>query len=422
MYQVERHDAVGANRGRSLAGARGRISATVWFLGLTSLMTDVSSEMITAILPLYLVAHLGLTPLAFGAIDGLQQGLSAVVRWAGGFAGDRLRRHKQVAALGYALSAAVKPAWIVSGATWPVISLLVGIDRFGKGIRTAPRDALISLSTPSSALGYAFGVHRALDATGAMIGPVVAFAILTMHPARFDMVFAFSFAAAMIGLGILLLFVQNPTTQAKEPHAEADRGPSFSEAFLPLRESWFRTIVIAGSALAVVTVSDAFIYLTLQRQFQFDVNLLPLMYVVTSFVYLMLAVPFGYLADRHGRPLVFLAGHVVLLFVYAALLGPVIGGMRFWIAPMLLGAYYAATDGVLPAMASARLDARVRGSGLALLGTATSLSRLLASLMFGWCWMNYGYRQATAAFGTTLAIVIIAAAYPLARIVRAPSS
>ncbi|NUR56598.1 MAG: MFS transporter, partial [Acidobacteria bacterium] len=193
------------------------VSGTVWALGFTSLLTDVSSEMIASILPMYLVLELGMRPLAYGVIDGLYQGFAAIVRVLAGVMADRWNRHKEVAATGYALSALCRVALLAAGGAWTAIAGIVAIDRVGKGIRTAPRDALISLRSPCRDLATAFGVHRALDAAGAMLGPLVAFAMLAAMPARFDLLFAVSFAIALAGVGVILLCVdaEPPTTARK---------------------------------------------------------------------------------------------------------------------------------------------------------------------------------------------------------------
>ena len=140
-----------------------RVNRNVVGLGFTSLFTDISSEMVSSVLPMYLMLFLRLSPLQFGLVDGLYQGVGALVKIGFGFAADRLARHKEVAFLGYALSAVCKVGLLAVGSAWGLLSAVVIADRTGKGIRTAPRDALISLSTPASELGMAFGVHSALD-------------------------------------------------------------------------------------------------------------------------------------------------------------------------------------------------------------------------------------------------------------------
>ena len=210
MYPIEgkRLAALGTGRWHG-------IGANVYFLGLTSLLTDVSSEMVTSILPLYVVFALGLTPLQFGVIDGLYQGAAALARLAGGVLADRWQRHREVAAAGYALSAVCKLGVARGrrrlGPRWPAV---IALDRIGKGIRTPPRDALISLSSAPRRLGLAFGVHRAFDTAGALLGPIVAFAILALLPDAYDVVFVTSFFVALAGLAALLLFVRNPRAPA----------------------------------------------------------------------------------------------------------------------------------------------------------------------------------------------------------------
>src|SRR5919199_636394 len=210
MYQIGSLGDLLRLRGRARAvRPRGTgISRNVLFLGLTSLFTDISSEMVSTILPLYLVFYLRLTPVRFGVVDGLYQGVASFVYVAGGLAADRWRRHKEVAAAGYALSAACKLGLLAAGGAWVAIATAVVLDRAGKGVRTAPRDALISLSSAPAALASAFGVHRALDTAGAMLGPLVAFGLLAVAPNAFDAVFVASFCAALVGLAVLTLFVE----------------------------------------------------------------------------------------------------------------------------------------------------------------------------------------------------------------------
>ncbi|MFE7245896.1 MFS transporter, partial [Streptomyces sp. NPDC057580] len=191
---------------RGLFPGRSAVTTTVLVLGTVSLVTDISSEMVTAILPLYLVTGLGLSPLGFGLLDGVYNGFSALVRLVGGHLADRGGRHKTVAALGYGLSAISKPL-LLAAHTLPLIGAVLAMDRTGKGLRTAPRDALISLSSPPETRGRAFGVHRAMDTTGALLGPLVAFLILRQAPEGYNVVFTVSFCVAALGVIVLLLFV-----------------------------------------------------------------------------------------------------------------------------------------------------------------------------------------------------------------------
>ncbi len=263
MYQVS--DSTAVLRAHRTLLARGktagaRIPRTVVLLGLTSLFTDISSEMVVAVLPLYLVYIGGFSPLAFGLIDGLYNGATAFVGLAAGFIGDRWRRHKEVAITGYGLSAVCKIGLAAVGTALSAIGAIVLLDRAGKGIRTAPRDAMISLSTPRKQLGAAFGVHRALDTTGAMLGPLVAFALLAIAPLAFNSLFVISFLFALVGVAILVLFVQPRRAEADavEPARQASlrgafalvRHPAFPRACcLPAAHSaWPRRVTHSSSS------------------------------------------------------------------------------------------------------------------------------------------------------------------------------
>lgn len=386
----------------------GRVAPNVVFLGLTSLFTDVSSEMVNAILPLYLTFELRWTPLQFGVFDGFYQGVSGLLRLAGGLVADRRRRYKEVAAAGYGLSALCKLGLLAVGNGWVAITAVLFIDRTGKGIRTAPRDALVSLSSPAAGLGWAFGVHRALDTIGAMAGPLLAFVILTLVPGAFDLVFLISFCAAVVGLGILGLFVENRVPEPASPGVS--RPPSLRRALALLLDRRFRSVVIAGALLSLATVSDAFVYLTLQRQTDLRLGYFPVLYVGTAAVYLLLAAPVGRLADRVGRGRVLLAGHFLLFGVYAVLLQPRLGAVGVVAGLVLLGVYYAATDGVLMALASSIVPADIRTSGLAVLTTAIAGARLLASVLFGALWTWAGPTAALRWFSVGLVGALVAAA------------
>jgi MFS family permease len=389
-------------------GRRLHVGRNVLLLGAVSFFTDVSSEMVATVLPLYLIYTLGLSPVQFGVIDGVYQGSTAIVRLAGGVVADRWRRYKEVAAFGYGLSAICRPALVVVGGAWGALTAVLLLDRTGKGIRTAPRDALISLSTPPQNLGAAFGVHRSLDTAGALVGPLLAFAILALAPGEFDAVFIVSFSFALIGLGVLVLFVENRTGIEPGRALEVPR-PSMRSGLRLATEPGFRRVVVLASGLALATMSDGFVYLLLQRRVDFDPTYLPLLFVGTASAFMLLAVPVGQLADRIGRGKVFLAGYAILVVIYASLLLPTLGVLGLALILVALGAYYAATDGVLMALVSTTLPAEVRASGLAVLVTGTSLARLLASVAFGALWSAYSAETAVATFAVALGIATVAA-------------
>ncbi len=385
----------------------------VWFLGLTSLLTDVSSEMVTSVLPVYVVVHLGMTPLALGALDGLYQGAAATVRTLSALAADRFRRHKTVAVAGYATSALAKLGYLAAGTAWPALMGAIVADRLGKGIRTAPRDALIAHHATPSHLATAFGAHRAMDAVGAALGPLAAFAVLWLVPGRFDQVFLASFAVALAGVAAIVLLVDAPAP----PHG-ATPSPlvSASSAARALATTEFGGIAAAACVLSAASVSDALLYLMLQRELAFDPAWLPLLYVGTPLCYFALAGPLGILADRTGPSATFIGGHGCLLLVYALLAFAPAGPLLLAGSLLLLGAYYAATDGVLAAMASAALPAHLRATGLSVLATGTTLARAGAAVAFGALWTYRGPDMALGIFGVALLGAIVAGRVLLARV------
>ena len=405
MYDVQDSQAVArGHRALFRSSLRTGVGRTVILLGVVSLLTDISSEMVATVLPLYLIYNVGLSPLQFGVVDGIYQGGAAVVRVASGFFADRTRRHKEVALAGYGLSALCRPLLIVFGSVWGALAAVVFLDRTGKGIRTGPRDALISLSTKPERLGTAFGIHRALDTTGAMLGPLLAFGLLLLVPQGFNSVFVVSFVFAILGVAMLALFVRNPPRQASAT-AQQPKVTVAAAARLVGRGSFAR-LVIAASLVALFTISDGFVYLALQQRVDFDTGFFPLLYVATALVYMLLAVPVGALGDRVGRVRVFLGGCVALLAVYGVLLTDLDGLGMVGLALALFGLYYAATDGVLAAIASALLPADLRATGLSVVIAVSGVTRLVASIVFGALWTATDVHTAVVFYAVGLAAVL----------------
>lgn len=386
MYVADSGAAAEA-RGALRPGPRSApIGPVVFALGAVSLITDVSAEMVTAVLPLYLVAGLGLSPLGFGVLDGVYNGFSAVVRLAGGHLADRGGRHKTVAAIGYGMSAVCKPLLLVAHSL-PLIGAVLAADRTGKGLRTAPRDALISLSSAPAAHGHAFGVHRAMDTAGALTGPLVAFVILRQAAEGYDAVFTVSTCVAVTGVLVLLLFVPSRPRGGAEVRAPR---VSLRAALALLRGRDLRRLAICALLLGLATVSDSFVYLVIQRRFAVPVQWFALLPLGTAAGFLALTVPLGRLADRVGRWRVFLGGHVALLAAYGLLLLPAHGGAVPYVVLGLHGAFYAATDGVLMAAAAATVPPGLRSSGLALVQTGQAGARFACSIAFGAAWTAWG--------------------------------
>ncbi|WP_261564641.1 MFS transporter [Frankia gtarii] len=385
----------GRKGGVDAGAAAPAVSSNVLFLGLTSLVTDLSAEMVASVLPLYLTVRLGFSVLQFGAADGLLQVVAAVAALSGALLADRWRRYREAAGAGYALSAASRLGLLGAHGWLPVLAWL-GADRLGKGIRTGPRDALLSLSAPPGRLTEAFGLHRAFDTGGALLGPLLAVALLGVAPGSYSTVFTAAFLIAVVGLAVLALFVENrrPTDAAPMGPAGESAGEGPRRLWTPLGELWanraLRRLLAAAALLSLPAVSDSLLFLALRHQAGVDSRLFPSLFVAESLVYLLFAVPMGRLADRVGAGRVLLGGQVALGCCFAVLLAPAPHGWSVLALPVLLGLYFAASDGVIAALTSQTVPASARTTGLALVGVVLAAGRGTATLGFGAVWTRAG--------------------------------
>lgn len=395
------------------AASRQPVGRVVIILGVVSLLTDISSESVSAILPLYLTVVVGLTPVAYGLIDGLYQGVSALVRLGGGWLSDASGRPKWVAFLGYGVSAIARVFLLfASGAAG--IAAVVTADRIGKGIRTAPRDSMISTSTPTEHLGRAFGVHRMLDTIGAALGPLIAFGLLMLVPDGYLVVMVVSLAFALMGVALLGLL--GPDVRVTRERTGPTQPPF---RWRDLNDRRLRPLLAVAGVLGLLTVSDGFIYLALLDHGGVNVSWFPLFYVGTNLAYLLLAVPVGRLADRVGRARILVLGHVALVGAYLCSVLPTSMAAATVGTLLLLGTFYAATDGVIAALAGRLVPVQARTSGIAAAQTVVALARMVASAGFGLLWLLLGPGAAMITVAALLAIVILAAATRIGRLDRA---
>ncbi|MGI9605821.1 MAG: MFS transporter [Acidimicrobiales bacterium] len=393
---------------------RGAVNGTVLALGATSFFTDISSEMVAAVVPLFLTIELGFSRAAFGLFQGVYELANALLRLVGGAIADRTRRPKETAAAGYGLSTLTRAGLVGSALTGlPAVPFLIA-DRFGKGLRTGPRDAMISLATPEAAWGTAFGIHRTMDAAGALIGPILAFAILFAVPGSFDSIFVLSFGFGMVGFAVIATKVRNPVFTTAAPPV---RVPSAIRNHA--KNQGFRRILAMGFVVSIFTVADSLAYLVIWDASKaastigtegFGLEWFPLLFAGTAMAFLVTATPLGRLADRIGRARMWVIGHGFLLGVYAVLLTGPTSTLAVLAVLVLLGSYYGATDGVLPALAAGVIPEDVRSGGLALLSTIVATGRMVSAVGFGLIWDRAGADIAllTAAVGLIVVLVITA--------------
>jgi MFS family permease len=388
----------------------------VIILGIASFLTDISSEMVYPLLPLYLTsARIGATPGIVGIIEGFAESLASLLRVFSGYWSDRIQQRKPITILGYAASAFGKLFLYVS-TSWQIV--LVGriTDRFGKGIRTAPRDALIADSTPSDKRGSAFGLHRALDSAGASVGVILAYVLFVSLHDDFTHVFFVSLIPAILGV-LALAFVREKLVLSSSASLTANSAEGIApRAAVPSRkEPWWRNLGARWRALdrrlklfliivfifALGNSSNQFLLLR-AKNLGFNDATVILMYLVFNIVYALASWPAGRLSDRVGRKALLVLGYFTYGVVYAgfALASP----MALWGLFATYGIYIAFTEGVEKALVSDIAPTDLRATLIGLHATFTGIGLLPASLLAGFLWDAFG-PQAPFFFGGGMGVL-----------------
>jgi MFS family permease len=356
--------------------------ASVWVLGFVSLLMDLSSELIHSLLPVFMVTVLGTSVLAVGLIEGLAEATALIVKVFSGVLSDWFGRRKPLAVLGYGLAAASKPLFALATSTGLVLVARLS-DRIGKGIRGAPRDALIADITPAGLRGAAFGLRQSLDTVGAFVGPLLAMGLMLLWAGDFRAVFWVAVIPAVLSVALLALGVREPAT-AVNPRREFPihrdnlrrMGPGY----------WW--VVAVGGVFTLARFSEAFLVLRAQQGGLANA-LVPLVLIAMNVVYSLGAYPFGKLADRMShRTLV--AGGLVVLIASDALLALAAHGPLLWAGIALWGLHMAMTQGLLAAMVAGSAPADLRGTGFGVFNLVSGLALLAASAIAGWLWDQYG--------------------------------
>jgi MFS family permease len=358
-----------------------RLPKTVWALGFTSLFMDTSSELIHGLLPVFLVVTLGASAAALGLIEGIAEATAHITRVFSGWLSDTLGRRKALAVAGYGLAAVTKPLFPLANAVW-VVALARFLDRIGKGIRGAPRAALIADVTPAESRGTAYGLRQSLDTVGATLGPLLAIGLMYLFADNIRTVLWFAVIPAVICVLILVIFVKEP------PHT-----PKEKRAPIQVREigelGWFYWfVVVAGAVFTLARFSEAFLVIRAHDQ-GLALALTPAVIAVMSLVYAGAAYPAGRLQDRYGARPLLVAGLAALIAADLLLalgrgLLPTFLGISLW------GLHMGLTQGVLSALIAEAAPSRLRGTAFGLFGLVTGLAALTASILAGVLWDAIG--------------------------------
>jgi MFS family permease len=355
---------------------------SVWVLGFVSLLMDASSELIHSLLPVFMVSVLGTSVLAVGLIEGLAEATALIVKVFSGVLSDWFGRRKALAVLGYGLAAVSKPLFALAGSTGLVLVARLS-DRVGKGIRGAPRDALIADVTPAEIRGAAFGLRQALDTVGAFIGPLLAMGLMLLWAGDFRAVFWVAVIPAVLSVAVLVLGVNE-----REPDKGKRREFPIRRDSLHRMGAAYWWVVIVGGVFTLARFSEAFLVLRAQQGGLANA-LVPLVLIAMNIVYSLGAYPFGKLADRMNRRLL-LAGGLVVLIASDALLALAAQGPLLWAGIALWGLHMAMTQGVLAAMVAGSSPADLRGTGFGVFNLVSGMALLGASAIAGWLWDAHG--------------------------------
>lgn len=364
-------------------GTAFRLPAAIWILGLVSLLMDVSSEMIHSLLPLFLIGTLGASATYVGLIEGLAEATALVVKVVSGSLSDALGRRKSLAVLGYALGAATKPVFALAGSVGMVLTARL-LDRVGKGIRGAPRDALVADLAPPGTRGAAFGLRQSLDTVGAVLGPLLGSALMLLWANDFRAVFWVALLPGSLAVALLLFGVREPARPARQ-HAVGN--PLRRERLRQLGRPYWQVVAV-GAVFTLARFSEAFLVLRAQ-QAGMRLALVPLVMVVMNVLYAATAYPFGRLADRFARSHLLALGLVVL--IASDLILASAGGWPVVLAGVVLwGIHMGMTQGLLAAMVADTAPADLRGTAFGMFNLVSGLAMLAASVIAGLLWDRLG--------------------------------
>lgn len=359
-----------------------QIPAGIWVLGIVSMLMDISSEMIHSLLPLFMVTTLGASALAVGLVEGLAEATALIVKVFSGTLSDYLGRRKGLAVFGYALGALSKPLFAIAPSIGIVLSARL-LDRVGKGVRGAPRDALVADITPAHLRGAAFGLRQALDTVGAFLGPLLAVGLMLLWADDFRAVFWVAVIPGLMAVAVLFLGLREPRHRQNEKRIN----PIRRENLQRLGSSYWWVVGI-GAVFTLARFSEAFLVLRAQQS-GIPLALVPLVMVAMNLIYALSAYPFGKLSDRMSHNKLLAIGLAVLIAADLVLAASnhwsvVLAGVALW------GLHMGMTQGLLATMVAHTAPADLRGTAYGFFNLVSGLAMLLASVVAGLLWDRLG--------------------------------
>jgi MFS family permease len=376
------------------------VPRTVWALGAVSLCMDLSSEMVHGLLPLFLTSVLGAGMVAVGVVEGIAEATAAMTKVISGALSDRFARRKPLVVLGYAFAALSKPLFPLA-ASVPMVLGARFMDRIGKGIRGAPRDALIADVTPPEARGAAYGLRQALDTTGAVLGPLAAVGLMLALADDIRSVLWVAALPAFAAVVVLVVFVREPA-RANVPNKETS---AISRVALSTLGPRYWSVVALGAVLTLARFSEAFLVLR-AHELGVALALAPLVFVVMNVVYTAVSYPAGVAADRGHRRALLIWG-IAALIAADVVIGASISVAALGIGIMLWGAHMGLTQGLLSTLVADASPAELRGTAFGVFHLVSGAALLAASVLAGWLWSVYGAHAAFLAGAAFCSVALV---------------
>ncbi len=352
-------------------------------LGFVSMLMDISSELIHSLLPLFMVTVLGTSVFAVGVIEGVAEATALITKVFSGYLSDYFRKRKLLTVIGYGLAALTKPIFPLASSLGAIVFARF-VDRVGKGIRGAPRDALIADITPPEVRGAAFGLRQSLDTVGAVAGPLLAIGAMLWFAGNFRAVFWLAVIPAFAALALLLFGVREPDAVA----GAMPGGPGIAVTDIQRLSSRYWWVVAIAAVMTLARFSEAFLVLRAQNV-GMTIAWIPLVMVLMSIVYAMVAYPAGVLADR-GRQRTLLSSGLLALIVADVILANAASAAHVLIGTTVWGVHMGLTQGVLAALVAETAPADMYGTAFGLFNLVSGLALLIASALAGWLWSAFG--------------------------------